>query len=115
MRCNKSRLVSMGILGISLCGSCFNCPDWRADDIAPRIWEGTVDYVEDVARPCQGRVLIETVNGCDTIEGCNCGLSDDFWRAISIGDHISKPKGDTRLTLSRPGWTESFDFPCCDH
>lgn len=107
--------MSAGIMGIALCGSCFNCPDWREDEIASRTWEGTVDYIEDAAYPCQGRVLIETENGCDTIEGCNCGLSGEFWSTVGIGDHISKPKGDTRLTLSRGTWSGSFDFPCCDY
>ena len=78
-------------------------------------WDGTVLSKEDLARACTGRVIIQNSLRIDTIEGCNCGLAAAFWASIVVGDHLSKPKGETRITLHRETGSQSYDFPCCDH
>ena len=92
--------------------SCFSCEQWRQEEVLNREWHGVVVEVQDLSESCEGRVVLQPA---DTLDGCNCGLGDEFWRAIDVGDSLVKQKGQTRITVSRSEWTKSFDFPCCDH
>ena len=95
--------------------SCFNCPDWRQEVIAPQSYAGVVISVHDLAEPCKGAVVIRSGTATDTLEGCNCGLTNDFWSSLEIGDSLLKPWGSTDVNVVRAGDERTFEYPCCDY
>ena len=65
-------------------------------------------------QPCTGILIINGIK-IDTISVCTCGLEQDFWNKISIGDTIFKEKGSIYISQIMKSDTIKYLFPCCDH